>query len=303
MIPKREQVASNFKQVDAASYDIAAAEFDRLSELFCGPLAMRLLDLARLQATDATLDVGTGTGLVALRAAARARNGSVIGIDHSSGMLEQADEKALRSGLKDVVSFRLMDAERLEFPDNSFDVVLSLYALFHFPEPLSAIKEMHRVLRPGGRLVIGVGGGPYPFSWNAIAQGARRALDLVAAARGRLLTAPHFLTRLMFEHGMAPERDQLPKIHQTPVRRMLRDVGFGHVYQRWQGHCEELNPDDFWRLQVTYATPERIRLQHATPGEVAALKEDFLSRCRSVQANRGRLIYRQAAMFYVGTRA
>ena len=300
---EQSQLASNNKKVDAASYDIAAAEFDRLSERFCGPLAMRLLDVAQLRAADQVLDVGTGTGLVALRAADGARNGRVIGIDHSPGMLEQAADKAQRAGLADAATFRVMDAERLEFPEQSFDVVLSLYALFHFPEPLVAIKEMYRVLRPGGRLVIGVGAGPDPFSWNAIAQGARRALDMGAVARGRLLTAPRFLTRLMIEHGMAPEEKHLPKSPQTPISRMLRDVGFERVYQRWQGHCEELDAEDFWRLQVTYATPERIRLQHATPDEIAGLKDDFLDRCRGVQANHGRLIYRHAAMFYAGIRA
>ena len=300
---EEHHLASNNKQVDAASYDIAAVEFDRLSERFCGPVAMGLLDLAQLRAADQALDVGSGTGLVALRAASAVRHGRVIGIDHSPGMLEQATRKALQSGLADVATFRVMDAERLEFPDQTFDVVLSLYALFHFPQPLVAIREMYRVLRPGGRLVIGVGAGPDLFSWSAVAEAARRTLELGAVARGRLLVAPRFLTHLMTEHGMAPEEKHLPKSPRTPIPRMLRDVGFHNVHQRWQGHCEQLDAEDFWRVQATYATPERIRLQHATSDEIAALKKDFLDRCGGVLANNGRLIYRHAAMFYVGTRA
>src|ERR1700730_8247533 len=108
------QLASDYKRLDAASYDDAAAEFDRLTERFNGPLAVRILDLAQLQATDHVLDVGTGTGLVALRAGTLAENGRVVGIDHSSGMLEQAATKARRSGLSGVVAFRQMDAGRLE---------------------------------------------------------------------------------------------------------------------------------------------------------------------------------------------
>ena len=99
---------------------------------------------------------------------------------------------ALRPGAAAVgnaVSFRQMDAERLEFSDGSFDVVLSLYALLHFHEPLVALREMHRVLRPGGRIVIGVGRGPSLLSWNAVIEGVKRMRDLVGAARGRLLTA------------------------------------------------------------------------------------------------------------------
>src|SRR5262249_46000971 len=111
----------NYKQVDAASYDLAAVEFDRLTERFSEPLAMRMLEFAQVQANDHVLDVGTGTGLVALRAGSLAKEGRVIGIDHSSGMLEQASAKAQRSGLADVVTFQQMDAEQLDFPDQCFD--------------------------------------------------------------------------------------------------------------------------------------------------------------------------------------
>jgi ubiquinone/menaquinone biosynthesis C-methylase UbiE len=290
------------KQLDAASYDLAAAEFDRLTERFSGPLAMRMLEFAQLQVADQVLDVGTGTGLVALRAGALATNGRVIGIDHSSGMLEQASAKARRSRLDDVVTFQRMDAEHLEFSDRSFDAVLSLFALFHFPEPLVALREMHRVMRPGGRLVIGVGSGPNLCSWSGILQGARLASQLVATASGRLLTAPQFLLRLMGEHGMPPDEKHEPKLPRARIGRMLQQVGFKRVRRCWQGHREVLDPEAFWRVQVTYPSQVRIRLQHALPRDVAALKDVFLERCQSVQARGGKLVYPHAAMFYVGIR-
>jgi SAM-dependent methyltransferase len=295
-------VTSNYKQLDAASYDNAAAEFDRLTERFNGPLAARILDLARPQVTDHVLDVGTGTGLVALRAGTRAADGRVVGIDHSSGMLEQASAKAEQFGLSGVVTFRRMDAEKLEFPDRSFDVVMSLYALFHFPDPLAAVREMHRVLRPGGRAVIGVGSGPNLLSWNGFVQGARTASRRVAAARGRLLTAPQFLLRLMREHGMEPDEGHRPKGPRMPVSRILREAGFQRIHRCWQGLGEELDPEEFWNLQVTYASEARIHLQQAAPADFVTLKEDFLERCRSVLANHGKLIYQHAAMFYAGIR-
>ena len=151
-------------------------------------MADRLLELSHLEPTDHVLDIDTGTGLVALRASSCLPSGRVIGIDHSPGMLG-ARAKARRRGIGNAVSFRQMDAERLEFSDGSFDVVLSLYALLHFHEPLVALREMHRVLRPGGRIVIGVGRGPSLLSWNAVIEGVKRMRDLVGAARGRLLTA------------------------------------------------------------------------------------------------------------------
>jgi SAM-dependent methyltransferase len=295
-------LASAYKRLDAASYDESAAEFDRLTERFNGPLATRIIELAGLQLSDHVLDVGTGTGLVALRAGTLASNGRVIGIDHSAGMLEQASAKARRSGLVDVVVFRRMDAERLELPDQSFDVVLSLYALLHFPDALAAVKEIHRVLRPGGRVVIGVGAGPSLFSSSGILQGIRTISKRVAAARGRSLAAPEFLLRLMREHGIMPEEQHQPGGFHIDVARILRHAGFKRLHRHWQGHCEKLDPEEFWHLQVTYTSAARIRLQQAAPHELTALKKDFLERCRNVQANRGNLIYPHAAMFYAGTR-
>ena len=156
-----------------------------------------------------------------------------------------------------------MDAEQLEFPDHSFDVVFSLYALFHFPDPLRAVGEMHRVLRPGGHVIIGVGSGPTLLSRRGIRQGARRVADLVAAARGRLLTAPQYLHRLMVVHGMNLNETHGPKV-PLETERLLRQVGFKRIRRDWQGHREELDPDDFWSVQVTYASPERIRLREAS---------------------------------------
>jgi ubiquinone/menaquinone biosynthesis C-methylase UbiE len=291
------------KQVDAASYNLAAVEFDRLTERFSGTLAMRMLELAQLRPGDDVLDVGTGTGLVALRAGSLARNCRVIGIDHSSGMLEQASAKAQRSQLGDIVTFQQMDAEQLNFPDQCFDAVLSLYALFHFPEPAIAVREMHRVLRAGGKLVIGVGSGPDLWSWSGVVQGATLASQLVARACGRLLTAPHFLLRLMCEHGLSPDEKHEPKAPRTRIDQMLRQVGFKRVHACWQGYREVLDPEEFWAVQVTYASQARIRLQHATQQEISSLKDDFLERCRIVQANHGKLIYPHAAMFYVATRS
>jgi ubiquinone/menaquinone biosynthesis C-methylase UbiE len=292
----------NYKQIDAASYDRIAAEFDYLAERLIAPIAMRMIRLARLRSSDCILDVGTGTGLVALRAARLLSAGRVIGIDHSQGMIEQACAKARCRGLGDFVTFRKSDAEQLDCSDQSFDVVLSLYALFHFPDPLRALAEMYRVLRPGGRVVIGVGSGPTPLSRKGIWQGARRITDIVAAARGRLLIAPQFLRRLMVEHGMSLNETQGPPTSQPGTERMLWQVGFKCIHKDWQGHREDLDPEDFWRVQVTFASRERIRLQETSAQEIAALKQEFLERCRRVQANGGRLIYPHGAMLYAGMR-
>jgi SAM-dependent methyltransferase len=287
------------KQQDAASYDSVASEFDYFAQRFSGVMADRVIELGRVKSTSRVLDIGTGTGLVALRAAALT-HAPVIGIDHSLGALEQARVQARQHGM-DNLSFHNMDAESLEFADSSFDVALSLYALLHFPAPLTAIRQMYRVLRPGGRVVIGVGRGPNLFSWSAVMEGARRLTESVAAARGHLLIAPEFIHRVMLEHGLSPVPNY--RLHRhLPVARMLRKVGFRHVRTCWLGCRKELDADEFWRLQVTFDSPSRTRLQQASPQEVAGIQQNFLEQCRNVQAKKGTLTYRYAAMFYTGAR-
>lgn len=291
----------NEKQLDAASYDQVASEFDRLTERFATPLAMRMLDLARLKPGDQVLDLGTGTGLVAMLAAPLVPGGRVIGIDHSPGMLRQASAKARNCGIDDGVNFLGMDAEHLTFVDGFFDVIFSLFALLHIPRPKLALEEMHRVLRPGGRIVIGVGERPSLFSISAPAQVGRRINELVATARGRLLTAPDFLHHLMREHGLLLDCNHDPR-HPT-IRHLLRQAGFRQVERRWLGRREKLDTDEFWRLQTTFDTRARMRLQQASAADIARLKQDFFARCEGVRAKNGALFYSYAAALYIGTRA
>jgi ubiquinone/menaquinone biosynthesis C-methylase UbiE len=93
------------------------------------------------------LEVGIGTGR---NLEHYPLNCSVTGIDNSKGMLEKASEKA--KGMKNVNLF-LMDAEHLEFPNNSFDYVVTTFVLCTIPDPLKALKEIRRVLKPSGELI------------------------------------------------------------------------------------------------------------------------------------------------------
>ncbi|AKB81956.1 Phosphatidylethanolamine N-methyltransferase [Methanosarcina barkeri 3] len=93
------------------------------------------------------LEVGVGTGrnLKYYPAACR-----VIGIDKSEGMLQKASEKA---ECRKNITLYPMDAEHLEFPDNSFDYVVITFVLCTIPDPVKALREMRRVMKPSGELI------------------------------------------------------------------------------------------------------------------------------------------------------
>jgi ubiquinone/menaquinone biosynthesis C-methylase UbiE len=112
-------------------------------------------DLAHLQPREAVLDVGCGTGtlaLVAKRGVGAA--GRVAGIDPAPQMIARAQSKAARRGLS--IDFRVGVIERLPYPDHTFDVVLSSLMMHHLPDDLKrqGLAEIVRVLKPGGRLLV-----------------------------------------------------------------------------------------------------------------------------------------------------
>ncbi|KIC19788.1 class I SAM-dependent methyltransferase [Leisingera sp. ANG-Vp] len=97
------------------------------------------------------LEVGVGTGLSLQHYAPHLQ---VTGIDFSHDMLKKAQAKVQEMGLDQVEALRQMDARQLDFPDNSFDSVAAMHVLSVVPEPGRVMREIARVLKPGGKLVI-----------------------------------------------------------------------------------------------------------------------------------------------------
>jgi phosphatidylethanolamine/phosphatidyl-N-methylethanolamine N-methyltransferase len=97
------------------------------------------------------LEVGVGTGISLPLYAPNVR---VFGTDISEAMLAKAKRRVAEQRLKTVEGLAVMDAEKLEFADNSFDVVMAQYVVTAVPNPEVALSEFARVLRPGGELII-----------------------------------------------------------------------------------------------------------------------------------------------------
>jgi len=113
--------------------------------------ARRMAVAASERAGGRILEVGVGTGISLPYYSSPSR---VVGIDISERMLAQARRRVVADGLTHVESLKLMDAEHLDFPEGSFDVVVAQYVINTVPNPETALDEFLRVLRPGGELVI-----------------------------------------------------------------------------------------------------------------------------------------------------
>jgi phosphatidylethanolamine/phosphatidyl-N-methylethanolamine N-methyltransferase len=110
---------------------------------------------AAIQATNRlggrVLEVGVGTGISLPLYAPNVR---IFGTDISEEMLKKARKRVIEQRLKNVEGLAVMDAENLQFTDNSFDVVMAQYVVTAVPNPEVALDEFARVLRPGGELII-----------------------------------------------------------------------------------------------------------------------------------------------------
>jgi ubiquinone/menaquinone biosynthesis C-methylase UbiE len=118
-------------------------------------LRERLIDLAELGEGERVLDVGSGTGTLTMAAKRRVgASGQVCGVDAAVEMVARARSKAAAAKLE--IEFRAAVAESLPFADASFDAVLTSLMLHHLPPDVRevALREMRRVLRPAGRLLV-----------------------------------------------------------------------------------------------------------------------------------------------------
>jgi phosphatidylethanolamine/phosphatidyl-N-methylethanolamine N-methyltransferase len=97
------------------------------------------------------LEVGVGTGL---SLPAYGRHLEIVGIDLSPEMLEKARERVIEERLTNITGLHVMDAAALTFPDASFDTVVAMYVLTVVPEPERVMRELARVCRPGGEVLI-----------------------------------------------------------------------------------------------------------------------------------------------------
>lgn len=149
--------ATRALSVTAVENDFVEAVYDKLAKVYdftfgpaLHPGRLQAIERMDIQPGERVLEVGVGTGI---NLALYPKNCSVIGIDFSGSMLEIARERAVR---KDIRNVRLlqMDAADLKFVDNSFDIVYAPYLISVVPDPVRVAREMRRVCRPGGRIIL-----------------------------------------------------------------------------------------------------------------------------------------------------
>ena len=230
-----------------------------------GPWAADLLELAAPRPGERVLDVACGTGAVARLAEPRVGPaGRAVGLDINPGMLAVARAVSPEGGC---VAWQEAGADAMPFPAAAFDLVLCQMGLQFFPDRPAALREMQRVLVPGGRLALSVTG---PLEQSP-------PFAIMAEALGRHIgpEAAGFV-RAVFSLG-SPEL----------LRELIAGVGFSEVTIRPIAAMLSLPPAEEFLRQYVAGTPLAAPVGRAGDHARAALADEFATRCRPYAGDDG----------------
>ncbi|APE50915.1 bifunctional demethylmenaquinone methyltransferase/2-methoxy-6-polyprenyl-1,4-benzoquinol methylase [Delftia sp. HK171] len=202
-------------------FDSVASRYDVMNDLMSGGLHRAwkayTVMVANLKEGDKALDIAGGTGDLALAFARKVGStGQVVHTDINEAMLRVGRDRLIDKGV--ILPTMVCDAEALPFPDNHFDLVSVAFGLRNMTHKDAALKEMNRVLRPGGKLLV--------LEFSKVAKPLEKAYDWysfkILPAMGKLVAGDDASYRYLAESiRMHPGQEDL--------KRLMQECGFGHV--------------------------------------------------------------------------
>ncbi|HEY6502474.1 MAG TPA: methyltransferase domain-containing protein [Chitinophagaceae bacterium] len=186
-------------------------KWDDFTMNFLKPMGDEIISMLDIKPSDNVLDIATGTGEPGLTIASMVNNGKVTGTDLSPEMIKLAAENAKAKGLTNYTAV-VADVCELPFADNTFDAISCRMGFMFFPDMLLAAKEMHRVLKPGGRMATSVWDGPEKNPWITAMMGTmKKYIEMPAPPPGApgmfRCAAPGFISGLLKEPGFKNSKE------------------------------------------------------------------------------------------------
>src|SRR5436190_19449451 len=228
------------------------------------PITDALIAEAKIVRGNAVLDVGTGPGEPALSVAKFVGpEGKVVGIDPTAEMIEAARRAAARVGLKNV-EFKVETTDRMSFAPQTFDAIVSRFAVMFFSDPLGGIRNLLQVLKPGGRMAFAV----WSFAEdNPFHYTLSRVIDRYAAP-----STPQPESSDAFRFAL---RGRLLGI--------LNEAGASDTSERvFQFKIEApLSVEEFWELRSEMSEKLRSKLKALSPEQVAEVRAQIIDSLRT----------------------
>lgn len=250
-----EQKERVHKRAVAGLFDRAAPAYDRIGPRFFAYFGRRLAEIAGVSEGAAVLDAAAGRGASLIPAAeAAGKNGYVIGIDISPAMVRETARQLEIRSLKNAEVQR-MDAEKLAFPDGSFDIVLGGFCVFFFHDPEKALGGFNRVLRPGGKLALSTWGEYEDRDWARETAKKYCESNPLAEMTARRFDTPDALAGILERAGF----------FNIAVREETKDFLYG-------------TPEEWWQTQYSHGIRgilERVEMTCGAEGLEAFKREAF----------------------------
>ncbi len=244
-----DEAAAQRKAQTRGLFNSVCADYDAGPGCFAH-FGRKLVEAADLQPGQKILDIATGRGAVLLPAAERVGSrGEVLGIDLSEEMVRATAAEVARRGL--AARVLVMDAEKLDAPEASFDRVLCGFGIMFFPDQGRALGEMRRVLKPGGRIALST----WRVSQSEEVTAAVAQLGLGGNPPG-WITEPELLQQLLSRNGFSDirvredsQQFRYPGIEEysqqargTGLRRILDTLGDAQKQALSDALAERLRP-------------------------------------------------------------
>jgi len=224
------------------------------------PVTQALVEDGQIGTGQVVLDIATGPGEPALSVAGQVGpNGKVFGIDPIPAMVAAARRVADRLGLQNV-QFDVAFADKMPFPADTFDAVISRFGVMFFPSPLDGAREMLRVLKPGRKLALAV----WHFAEkNPFHYSVSRVID-------RYVESP----------PLAPDAlDAFRFATPGKLRAILREAGVISLSQRLLQFTIEaaISLEDFWTLRIEMSEKLREKIARLSNDQVTEVKRESLA--------------------------
>jgi ubiquinone/menaquinone biosynthesis C-methylase UbiE len=264
---------TEFRRASRAVWDAMAPGWDDRHAYFeetARPVTERMLERLAPTGGQTILDLAAGTGVAGFAAAALVRpGGRVIVSDFAEAMVAAAERRAAELGL-DNVECRVLDAQRLDVPNEAVDGVLCRWGYMLMADPAAALAETRRVLRGRGRLSCAVFAEPARNPWAALP------------------------SRVLEERGHMPPPSQgapgiLALADQDRLRRLVAGAGFSEPAIEEVGFTWRFaDADDYWAFLKTAAGAIAMVLGRLDEAELGQVREEIAVRVAAFE-HRGRI--------------